>query len=199
MPNKNQLIEFFVTFFYVGKIKYCPGTFGSLAAFPVCYLIVYFTVTYQIIFPFSNLTLAEAQFATFSIIALIICCILFIIGAYLSSSYMKYTMREDPKEIVIDEVVGQLLVVLLSFFSVVFVNHSALTKYLSPQAIDIIFIFILPFSLFRFFDILKPWPINWLDKNIKSGVGVMFDDVVAAIFAAVVHYAITFSLIDWLA
>lgn len=198
MPNKNQLIEFFVTFFYVGKIKYCPGTFGSLAAFPVCYLSVYFTVTYQIIFPFSNLTLAEAQFTTFFIIALIVCFILFILGTYFSSLYIKHTLREDPKEIVIDEVVGQLLVVLLSFFSVVFVNHSGLTKYLNSQAIDVIFLFLLPFGLFRCFDILKPWPINWLDKNIKGGIGVMLDDVAAAIFAAVAHYAITFSLIDWI-
>jgi phosphatidylglycerophosphatase A len=51
--------------------------------------------------------------------------------------------------------------------------------------------------LFRLFDIIKPWPINWLDKNIKGGIGIMVDDIVAAIFASVIHYAIIFTLIDW--
>ncbi|KAJ6645078.1 Aspartokinase [Pseudolycoriella hygida] len=49
----------------------------------------------------------------------------------------------------------------------------------------------------RFFDIIKPWPINWLDANIKGGIGIMLDDIAAAIFASVIHYAITFTLIDW--
>ncbi len=42
------------------------------------------------------------------------------------------------------------------------------------------------FALFRLFDVWKPWPIRWLDRHLKGGVGVMVDDVVAGVFAAVV-------------
>jgi phosphatidylglycerophosphatase A len=42
------------------------------------------------------------------------------------------------------------------------------------------------FVLFRFFDILKPWPIKWLDRHVAGGFGIMLDDVVAGIFAALV-------------
>jgi phosphatidylglycerophosphatase A len=39
------------------------------------------------------------------------------------------------------------------------------------------------FILFRFFDILKPWPIKWLDSQVQGGLGIMIDDVLAGIFA----------------
>lgn len=42
------------------------------------------------------------------------------------------------------------------------------------------------FALFRFFDILKPWPINWLDQRVKGGFGIMIDDVLAGVMAFVV-------------
>ncbi|MDD1621352.1 MAG: phosphatidylglycerophosphatase A [Methylococcaceae bacterium] len=42
------------------------------------------------------------------------------------------------------------------------------------------------FALFRLFDIFKPWPISWLDRHVKGGFGIMIDDVVAGILAAVV-------------
>lgn len=42
------------------------------------------------------------------------------------------------------------------------------------------------FILFRFFDIVKPWPINWIDANIAGGFGIMLDDLVAAIFALMI-------------
>jgi len=41
------------------------------------------------------------------------------------------------------------------------------------------------FVLFRFFDVLKPWPISWFDKNLHGGLGIMVDDVVAGVFAFV--------------
>ena len=40
------------------------------------------------------------------------------------------------------------------------------------------------FVLFRFFDIIKPWPISWIDKNITGGFGIMLDDVIAGVMAA---------------
>jgi phosphatidylglycerophosphatase A len=42
------------------------------------------------------------------------------------------------------------------------------------------------FILFRFFDILKPWPIGWVDKHVSGGFGIMIDDVVAGVFAFLV-------------
>jgi phosphatidylglycerophosphatase A len=41
------------------------------------------------------------------------------------------------------------------------------------------------FLLFRIFDIVKPWPIKWIDRKVKGGLGIMFDDVLAAVFAGV--------------
>jgi phosphatidylglycerophosphatase A len=44
---------------------------------------------------------------------------------------------------------------------------------------------LLGFALFRFFDIVKPWPIGWLDKHIHGGTGIMVDDLVAGLYAAI--------------
>ncbi len=196
MFTKKQFSEFFVTFFYIGKIKYCPGTFGSLAAFPLCYAIMYFIVNNKIIIPFANLTLNEAQFVSVVIISSFICLLLLILGTYFTKIYLYYTDSKDPQAVVIDEVVGQMLTVILVFFSVVFANESNLIKYFSTLKVSIILLFILPFCLFRLFDIIKPWPINWFDKNVKGSLGVMVDDLAAAICAAVTQYAIVFVLID---
>ncbi|MEC8995984.1 MAG: phosphatidylglycerophosphatase A, partial [Pseudomonadota bacterium] len=46
------------------------------------------------------------------------------------------------------------------------------------------------FCLFRTFDILKPWPINWVDRNVKGGLGIMLDDVLAGIMAVLCMQAI---------
>jgi phosphatidylglycerophosphatase A len=42
------------------------------------------------------------------------------------------------------------------------------------------------FALFRLFDVWKPWPIRWLDRRVKGGFGVMIDDAIAGVFAAIV-------------
>jgi phosphatidylglycerophosphatase A len=49
---------------------------------------------------------------------------------------------------------------------------------------------VLGFALFRLFDVWKPWPIRWLDRHLKGGLGVMIDDVIAGIFAAVVLWLV---------
>ncbi len=51
---------------------------------------------------------------------------------------------------------------------------------------------ILGFALFRFFDIVKPWPIRWADKQVEGGLGIMLDDVIAGVFAAVALHAVLF-------
>ncbi|MGI4776019.1 MAG: phosphatidylglycerophosphatase A family protein, partial [Janthinobacterium lividum] len=113
-----------------------------------------------------------------------------------SSLYIKVTNREDPKEIVIDEVVGQMLTNGICFFSFVIISNSVLTKIWTLELIEIVFLFFLPFLLFRIFDIFKPWPINWLDENIGGGFGIMLDDILAAIFASIAYFVIVFLVIN---
>jgi phosphatidylglycerophosphatase A len=52
---------------------------------------------------------------------------------------------------------------------------------------------ILGFALFRLFDIWKPWPVSYLDRNIKSGFGTMLDDVAAGVFAAIVMQIVLYA------
>ncbi|WP_417448930.1 phosphatidylglycerophosphatase A [Kordiimonas sp.] len=73
----------------------------------------------------------------------------------------------DAPEIIIDEVAGQWL----ALVPLVALPHSYL-------------LYTLSFVLFRFFDVLKPWPISWLDKTVTGGFGVMVDDIAAGILAA---------------
>lgn len=192
-----KITDFIVTVGYIGKIKYCPGTFGSLAAFPLGYIIMHFVLSRQIVFSQISANLVEAQILTLLLFGLGTSVVLFIVGVVFSSIYSKQTGRADPKEVVIDELAGQLLVISMSFFSVAFIQHSKIINFLPDRAINIIFLFAMPFGLFRLFDIVKPWPISWADKNIKGGFGIMFDDILAALFAIIMHYAIVFMLLDW--
>ncbi|MEK6745658.1 MAG: phosphatidylglycerophosphatase A [Pseudomonadota bacterium] len=89
--------------------------------------------------------------------------ILFFVGWWASNQYMKYyPEKHDPKQIVVDEVAGIWL--LLATHPVTWEGYAS------------------AFILFRFFDVLKPWPISVADRKIKGGFGVMFDDLLAAIY-----------------
>ena len=85
-----------------------------------------------------------------------------------------------------------MLVIILTSFSVIFVYSSSMPQKIDAAYIDFIFLFLMPFVLFRAFDILKPWPINWLDSNIKGALGVMIDDVAAALFCCRVSICYSF-------
>ncbi len=135
------------TWFLSGTVTKMPGTIGSLASFPLIFIIL------------SN-----------KILAVLIIFILFIIGLWSVDNYIKhYNTSHDPKEVVIDEVVGQLLTILLT----------SLYQEINWSTI------LLCFLSFRFFDIIKMWPIDLIDKNIKSSLGVMLDDAVAAVVACI--------------
>ncbi len=191
----NKIIKFIVTGCYVGLIRLAPGTFGSLLAFPIFILILNLSIKYKLRFSISSLPPMQQELLTVAILIILVCVILFILGIFLVDKYIIQVGREDPKEVVIDEIVGQMLTVILSAPICVFAHNSFLVDKISPNMIDFIFLFLLPFVLFRFFDIYKPWPINWLDKNVKGGLGVMIDDVLAAIFASVMCYALTFAFL----
>lgn len=94
----------------------------------------------------------------------------FFIGWLTSSIYSKRTKSDDPKEVVIDELCGY------------FLSLSLTTIYL-PN-INAYLLMLLNFILFRFFDILKPFPISFVDKNIKGGFGIMLDDVLAGLMSS---------------
>lgn len=100
------------------------------------------------------------------------------LGFWSAKHFDAATGGHDNKMIVIDEAAGQ-------WISMLPVLH-----YLNVSALFVM----LAFILFRFFDILKPWPISWCDKNLKGAAGVMIDDILAGLAAAailtgVIHYA----------
>ena len=142
MNMHKKLAEFFATVGYIGKIKYAPGTFGSLIAFPLCYIIMHFTLNNQIVFHIEGFDLAEQQIITLIIIELLVTLLLFIIGTYFTSIYIKGSGDQDPKEVLIDEVVGQMLVIILSSLSVTLALSTTLPEHFDAAIIDFVLLFL---------------------------------------------------------
>ncbi len=99
----------------------------------------------------------------------------FFIGWWASNRYLaaRHT-SEDRQEIVLDEVAGIWAVI-----------AAMPLMYLNPVPSTVLWLYGAAFVAFRFFDILKPWPISLADRRIKGGFGVMFDDILAAVFALI--------------
>lgn len=93
---------------------------------------------------------------------------LIVLGIYLCGRSATLFKEHDHSSIVFDEIVGMLVPLL----------------FIPLTVRNVLFCF----CLFRFFDILKPFPINLVDNNIKNGFGVMFDDVIAGIFSTIILY-----------
>ena len=96
---------------------------------------------------------------------LIVLAVLFVVGFLTAGSAEKIMDRPDPGCIVIDEILGIFITLTLA------PNH--------PIA------WLFGFILFRIFDILKPFPVSWLDTHLHGGIGIMMDDVMAGIYALV--------------
>ena len=143
----------FVTMLGLGKIKIIPGTFGSLATILILYLL------FHILDVSSNAIL----------LGLIL---IFIYSFFAVANHIKDSENKDPREIIIDEFIGQSIPIYLYE-----VSHS--TEKSSSEAL--IFYFIC-FILFRFFDIKKPFPVSFFDKNFKNSFGVIMDDVCAGLY-----------------
>ncbi len=193
---KDSFLELIVTCFFIGKIKKAPGTCGSLAAFPFSYFIAITVLRSDFRIYIPNFTLYQTSFVTVFVALIVVIIMLFILGTICSSIYINKINKEDPQEIVIDELVGQMLVIVSSSLSVAFIHYAGIDQYIQQSILDFLFFFLVPFMLFRLFDIYKPYPIDWIDQNVKGGLGVMLDDVMAAIFAIVAQYAIVFIIID---
>ena len=146
----------FVTMFGLGKIKFIPGTFGSLATIIILYLL------FHIINISSN----------FILLGLVI---IFIYSFSAVSSYIKDNENKDPKEIVIDEFIGQSIPIYLYEIA-----HGS-AKESHEAALFYLYIFI----LFRYFDIKKPFPVSFFDKKFKNSFGVIIDDVFAGLYVVI--------------
>jgi len=142
-----------VTMFGLGKIKFIPGTFGSLAT------------TIILFYLFHKLNIS-------SNIILIGWVIIFIYSFYAVSTHTKDSKNKDPGEIIIDEFLGQSIPIYLYEIS-----HGT-----TKESNEAIVYYALFFILFRYFDIMKPFPVNFFDKNFKNSFGVIMDDICAGLY-----------------
>ena len=151
----------FITFFFTGKIKFAPGTVASFIACLLFLLLI--------------------NIFNYTIIFLITLIIFFYSFIAINNSFSEFE-SDDPQEIVIDEVVGQILPLL------------AIPVYETLYPLPSIYYFVSAFLLFRLFDIWKPYPISYIDNNIKGSLGIMLDDIFAALYAIITLSLIFFFL-----
>jgi len=159
MINKFNII--FLTFFMIGKIKYAPGT---IASFATC-------VLFLILINFFNIS-----------IIFLITLVLFSYSFVAINNSYKYFNTDDPQEIVIDEVVGQMIPLM------------AIPIYETLFPVPLIYYCISSFLTFRLFDIWKPYPVSYVDDNVKGALGMMLDDMFASFYSIIVLIILFFFL-----
>jgi phosphatidylglycerophosphatase A len=145
--------SFLVTMFGLGKIKFMPGTFGSLAT------AIFLFYLFHILNISSN-------------IILIGWIIVFIYSFYAVFTHTRDSKNKDPGEIIIDEFLGQSIPIYLYE-----VSHGT-----TKESNEAIIYYVLFFILFRYFDIMKPFPVSFFDKNFKNNFGVIMDDICAGLY-----------------
>jgi phosphatidylglycerophosphatase A len=151
---------------FTGFIPVASGTFGSMIGLGI-YLIPH---------------VSEFYYLTLTIL------LLFIIGVYCSEK-MRGRYGEDPAEVVIDEIVGQLFTYLMG--SIVFEIFFSFKSFDPDTAFDMKLIYgVIGFLWFRFFDIVKLEPAKYFDKK-DSGFGIMMDDISAAVYAGIMSAVFT--------
>ena len=143
----------FVTMLGLGKIKYIPGTIGSFVTIIILYCL------------FHIINLSPNIFLFFLLL-------IFIYSFNAVSSHIENNENKDPGEIIIDEFIGQSIPIYLYEIS-----HG--TEKTQNEAI---IFYGICFILFRYFDIMKPFPVSFFDKNFKNSFGVIMDDVCAGFY-----------------
>ncbi|MDA9643480.1 phosphatidylglycerophosphatase A [Candidatus Pelagibacter sp.] len=143
----------FVTMLGLGKIKFIPGTFGSLATTIILYYL------------FHTLNVSPN-------IILIGLIIILVYSFYAISSHIENSENKDPGEVIIDEFLGQSIPIYLYEIS-----HGT-----TKETSETIVYYFLFFILFRYFDIIKPFPVSFFDKNFKNSFGVIMDDICAGFY-----------------
>lgn len=182
----------FVTFFGLGNIKYAPGSFASGTVCILCYFLI------------KNVP------NSFLIMFVIFLAILFYAPVAIRKTLKNFNIEssdqmvnqeeftsDDPKQIVVDEVLGMLIP--LFFLSLAFEMSSlpillqkitSIVWFMEGQTLVtelyailyLKFLVFIYFLLFRFFDIFKPFPIGYVDKNFKGSFGIILDDIIAGIY-----------------
>ena len=153
----NKIIFLFVTMFGIGKLKKIPGSYSSLVT------------TFFLFFLFHILKINPN-------IVLICIILIFFISLYAVNIYIKNLDNKDPKEVVIDEFIGQSIPICMYEIA-----HEG-TKEVS----NVLTFYFIMFILFRIFDIAKPYPVSYYDKNFKNSFGVIMDDVCAGLYVVAV-------------
>ncbi len=143
--------------FGIGNIKKIPGSVASLVTTLFLFLLFHiFNISADVI--------------------LICIIVIFFISIYAVNIFIKNLDNKDPKEVVIDEFIGQSIPICLYE-----VAHEGVKE--TNQVLTFYFIM---FILFRIFDITKPYPVSYYDKNFKNSLGVIMDDVVAGLYVVAV-------------
>ena len=153
----NKINFYFVTLFGIGKLKKIPGSYASLAT----------TIFLFILFHILNFS---------PNIVLIGVIIVFLISLYAVNIFIKDMDNKDPKEVVIDEFIGQSIPICLYEIA-----HEG-----TKETSQVLTFYFIMFILFRIFDIAKPYPVSYYDKNFKNSFGVIMDDVVAGLYVVAV-------------
>ena len=153
----NKINFLFVTLFGIGKIKKIPGSIASLAT------------TLFLFFLFHILNISPN-------IVLIALIVIFFISLYALNIFIKDLDNKDPKEVVIDEFIGQSIPLCLYE-----VAHNV-----PKETGEILKFYFIMFILFRIFDITKPFPVSYYEKNFKNSLGVIMDDVCAGLYVVAV-------------
>lgn len=172
LPLKGGAWHMLATLGPSGKVKFAPGTVGSLVALVLAFNIMHLSAGWLVLWVLTPFSIW--------------------LGTISANRYMHDKgSTHDPKEIVIDELAGMWLTIVVWHLWLIVVTDSweLSQELLSLVGWDVQFLAI-GFVLFRFFDIVKPWPISYADKKIKGGWGVMLDDLIAAVFAGTLLYAL---------
>ena len=149
--------------FGIGKLPRIPGSYASLVT--VIFLYILFHI-------FS----VPADAFLFLLVGI------FIISLFAVNLFIKDLTNKDPKEVVIDEFIGQSIPICLYEIA-----HSE-----STDPAKVLTFYFIMFILFRIFDIAKPYPVSYYDKNFKNSFGVIMDDICAGLYvvAILVFYMI---------
>ena len=150
----------FVTLFGIGKVKKIPGSVDSLA-----------TILF-LFFLFHILNISPDTVLVFIII-------IFFVSFYAVNIFIKNLTNKDPKDVVIDEFIGQSIPVCLY----------ELVHNVPKETDQVLKFYLIMFVLFRIFDIAKPFPVNYYDKNFKNSFGVIMDDVCAGLYVVAILIA----------
>ena len=160
MKKFNILIS---TFFGNGYVSKLPGTFTSLSTLIILY------VMFEVL-NFKNLNYI-----------LILYSIMFFYSFYaVMDSETEFEIK-DPKQIVIDEVLGQTLPIIL----ILYLSSNNLIS------LRVEIYYLISFILFRFFDIVKPFPVSYFDKNHKNFFGIIMDDIMSGLYSMLIIYLIS--------